>query len=98
MASSLGDGTGVLPFAVLPLRVGASLEQEYAEGQGAFYGGEHEKRPAVLVAEVRVEVLFEGGAETGLIATLDEVLGGSVGEGHGYSASCCGLLPKSSPK
>lgn len=74
------------------------FDEELAQRNGAFDGGEHEERPAVLVGEVGIEVLIERGAKSFFVAALDHGLGCAIGKGHDYSANCCGFLPKSAPK
>ena len=68
VGSEVEGGFGLVVFE---RGVGSELEQQTAEGDVAFDGGEHQERPAVLVDEVWVEAGGEGGAESGLVSALD---------------------------
>src|ERR1700761_7277701 len=92
------DAERGVAFGVEGDEVCALFDEELAQWNGAFHGGEHEERPAVLVGQVGIEVLIERGAKGLFGAALDHGLGCAIGEGHDYSANCCGFLPKSAPK
>ncbi len=81
-----GEGEGGFGLVVLEGGVGAVVEEGAGYGEVAFDGSEHEEGPAVLVDGVGVEAggraEFEGGAEGGGVATLDEVLCCAVGQGN----------------
>jgi len=83
-----GDGEGCFALEVHGGDVCALFDEELAEGDVAFYGCEHEERPAFVVGGVGAEAGVEGGAEAFFVAALDEVLCASVVHGDAPEASC----------
>ena len=86
-----GDGEGCFALEVHGGYVCAFFDEELAEGDVAFYGGEHEERPALVVGGVGAEAGDEGGAEAFFVAALDEVLCASVVDGSAPRRCAAGV-------
>ena len=89
MALLCGDGESSFAFEVHGGEVGAFFDEELAEGDVAFYGGEHQERPAFVVGGVGGKAGVECRAEAGFVATFDQVLCASIVQFGSASSMCC---------
>ena len=82
-----GDGKGGFALEVHGGEVCAFFDEELADLDVAFDGGEHEQGPAFVVGGVGGKARVECGAKARFVAALDEVLCASVV--HGCSEAVC---------